>query len=129
MSKELPKRKGVIKNLQKFDATFFGIHQRQVLAMDPQGRIIIECAFEAVLDAGFNPQELRGTNTGCFSALCFSEAEKSFLFDMVTIDGFNLSGFAHLLCLLTEFRCYSFAFVATDAAERCLRTACPTAWG
>lgn len=93
MTKELPRRKGVIKELEKFDATFFGIHQRQVLAMDPQNRIVLECAFEAVLDAGLSLQELRGSRTGCFAALCFSEAEKSILYDRVESDGFNLAGF------------------------------------
>lgn len=93
MTKELPKRKGVIKELEKFDANFFGIHKRQVLAMDPQSRIALECSFEAVLDAGLSLLELRGTRTGCFAAICFSEAEKSMLFDRIETDGFNLAGF------------------------------------
>lgn len=31
VSQELPRRKGVINNLRKFDASFFGIHSKQVL--------------------------------------------------------------------------------------------------
>lgn len=92
LSKELPIRKGVIKHLRKFDATFFGIHHKQANAMDPQGRQLIECAYEAIIDAGFSPQELRTTKTGCFVAICFSETEKSLLYDSVHTEGFSLAG-------------------------------------
>lgn len=95
-NKSLPKRKGVLKNLDKFDANFFGILQRQVQSMDPQGRVMLECAYEAILDAGLNPQELRNTRTGCFVALCFSEAEKSVFSDVAT-DGYGLPGFVTIL--------------------------------
>lgn len=92
ISKELPKRKGVIKSLKKFDATFFGIHHKQANAMDPQGRQLIECAYEAILDAGLHPHSLRETKTGVFVAVCYSETEKSLLFDTINTDGFSLPG-------------------------------------
>lgn len=88
--KELPKRKGVIKNLSKFDATFFGVHHKQANYMDPQGRQLIECAYEAILDAGVHPHSLRDTKTGVFVAICFSETEKALCFD--NIDGLALPG-------------------------------------
>lgn len=92
LSQEIPKRKGVVSNLEKFDATFFGIHQRQVNTMDPQGRQLIECAYEAILDAGLHPQSLRDQKTGVYVAVCFSEAEKAILFDRPHSEGFSLSG-------------------------------------
>lgn len=92
-SQELPKRKGVIKNITKFDATFFGVHHKQVHAMDPQGRQLIECAYEAILDSGFHPMSLRGSRTGVYVAVCFSETEKSVLYDSLQTSGFNLAGF------------------------------------
>lgn len=33
---EIPKRMGKIHNLEKFDATFFGVHFKQAHTMDPQ---------------------------------------------------------------------------------------------
>lgn len=92
MSQELPKRKGIVNGVSKFDANFFGIHAKQANAMDPQGRQIVEAAYEAVLDAGIHPQELRDTKTGVFVAVCFSEAEKNLLFDNMHSSGFALSG-------------------------------------
>lgn len=88
---EIPKRKGVIKNLEKFDASFFGIHSKQVNAMDPQGRKIIECAYEAILDAGIHPHSLRDTKTGVYVAVSFSESEHN-LFQLDDISGFNMTG-------------------------------------
>ncbi|XP_031637736.1 fatty acid synthase-like, partial [Contarinia nasturtii] len=87
MSQELPKRKGVLNDISKFDAAFFGIHSKQANNMDPQGRALIETAYEAILDAGIHPQSLRETRTGVFVANCFSEAEKNMVIDTVGIDG------------------------------------------
>ncbi|XP_031629091.1 fatty acid synthase-like [Contarinia nasturtii] len=93
MSHELPKRKGVLKDISKFDAAFFGIHSKQANNMDPQGRTIIETAYESILDAGIHPKSLRGTKTGVFVAVCFSEAEKNMVFEQISVDsGFALSG-------------------------------------
>lgn len=91
VSQELPKRKGTIKALSKFDAAFFGIHAKQACNMDPQGRTIVEVAYEAILDAGIHPQSLRDTKTGVFVGVCFSEADKG-LFDNVNMSGFAMVG-------------------------------------
>jgi len=48
----LPKRSGKLKNLTKFDASFFGVHPKQANAMDPQLRILLEVTYEALLDSG-----------------------------------------------------------------------------
>ncbi|KXJ69783.1 hypothetical protein RP20_CCG025833 [Aedes albopictus] len=70
----IPKRFGKINNLQKFDRQFFGYNRRQRDTMDPQQWMALEHAFEAILDAGINPESLRGTNTGVFCGVCFSES-------------------------------------------------------
>lgn len=57
-----------------------------------QGRGLIEVAYEAILDAGVHPQSIRGTKTGVFVAVCFSEAEKTLNYDPTTSSGFALSG-------------------------------------
>jgi fatty acid synthase, animal type len=64
----LPKRTGKIKteDLQNLDAQFFKLHQKQAECMDPQLRMLLECTYEAIIDAGINPQEIRGTRTGVY---------------------------------------------------------------
>lgn len=78
--------------MQKFDALFFGIHSNQCNAMDPQGRHILECAYEAIMDAGIHPKSLRNTRTGVFVASCFSEAEKNLMFSTLSEDGLAMPG-------------------------------------
>lgn len=52
--------------------------------MDPQGRILLEMAYQAVLDAGINPKSLKGTKTGVFIGACFAEAERTWFYDKMT---------------------------------------------
>lgn len=49
---EIPQRTGKINHVNKFDASFFGVHYKQAHTMDPMCRIILEKAYEAVIDAG-----------------------------------------------------------------------------
>ena len=48
----LPKRFGFLQQLDRFDAGFFGIPPRQAHEIDPQTRLLLEVAFEAIIDAG-----------------------------------------------------------------------------
>ena len=42
--------------------------------MDPQLRVLFEVTYEAIIDAGYNPIELRGSQTGVFVSNMFMEA-------------------------------------------------------
>ncbi len=48
----LPKFAGFISGLENFDAEFFGFTDTYANSMDPQSRMILEHAYEAILDAG-----------------------------------------------------------------------------
>lgn len=47
--------RGIIKNPDKFDASFFGIYPKEAELMDPQHRVFLECSWEALEDAGYDP--------------------------------------------------------------------------
>ncbi|WP_409180804.1 type I polyketide synthase [Amycolatopsis sp. VS8301801F10] len=58
---------GFVYDAAGFDAEFFGISPREALMMDPQQRLFLEVAWEAVERAGIPADSLRGTTTGVFA--------------------------------------------------------------
>src|ERR1039458_4323916 len=46
---------GFLYDAGEFDASFFGISPREALAMDPQQRLLLEASWEALEDAGVDP--------------------------------------------------------------------------
>jgi acyl transferase domain-containing protein len=52
--------KGVLDGADTFDAAFFGLSPREAELMDPQHRVFLECAWEALESAGHDPQAFPG---------------------------------------------------------------------
>ena len=57
---------GYLEDISSFDPEFFGLSPLEATNMDPQQRIILELAWEALEDAGVPANELRGTATGVY---------------------------------------------------------------
>ena len=64
---------GFLDDLAGFDAEFFGVSPREVLAVDPQQRVLLEVAWEALEQAGIDPLSLRGSDTGVFAGIIHSD--------------------------------------------------------
>lgn len=52
--------RSVLENPDLFDASFFGIYPKEAELMDPQHRVFLECAWEALEDAGYDPHAYSG---------------------------------------------------------------------
>ncbi|RKN39509.1 type I polyketide synthase [Streptomyces hoynatensis] len=57
---------GFLDDVEGFDAEFFGISAREAARVDPQQRLALEVAWEAIEDAGLAAEHLAGTRTGVF---------------------------------------------------------------
>lgn len=63
--------RSIIEDVDKFDARFFGMLPREAALTDPQHRIFLECAWEAIEDAGYAPLKLEGP-VGVFAGCSMS---------------------------------------------------------
>jgi len=54
------KAKGVLDNVAEFDAEFFGFSPKEAEITDPQQRLFLECAWEALENAGYDPKTYAG---------------------------------------------------------------------
>jgi len=61
---------GFLQEVDQFDPAFFDLGQREASAMDPQHRLLLETAWEALEDAGIAADGTAGHSTGVFVGIC-----------------------------------------------------------
>ena len=54
------KARPILNNVDKFDAEFFGMYAREAELTDPQQRVFLECAWNALEDGGYDPARASG---------------------------------------------------------------------
>ena len=62
------RRAGIIEHAEDWDCEFFGLTPRQAALMDPQHRVWLECAWDAIEDAAFDPTQA-GAEVGVFMGI------------------------------------------------------------
>ncbi|MFV2127294.1 SDR family NAD(P)-dependent oxidoreductase [Micromonospora sp. LOL_013] len=64
---------GFLSDVDRFDAGFFGIPAREAQSLDPQHRLLLECAWHALEDADVDPTGLAGGRTGVYIGISNSD--------------------------------------------------------
>ncbi len=67
------RRGAFLDHIDLFDSRFFRISPIEARMMDPRQRMLLETSWEALEDAGIDPNSLRGSRTGIYSGIGGSE--------------------------------------------------------
>jgi myxalamid-type polyketide synthase MxaD len=88
---------GFIDPIDQFDAGFFGISPREAIQMDPQQRLTLEVAWEAIENAGLTKADLAGSGTGVYIGVHSHSADYALrqYADPQAIDIYTGTGTAH----------------------------------
>jgi amino acid adenylation domain-containing protein len=128
-------RGGFLDRVDGFDADFFGVSPREAVLTDPQHRMLLEVAWEALEDAGQAPGALAGKAVGVFVGVSTNDygrlvAARPDVQDVYTLTGNAASVAANRVSFAFDFRGPSLAvdtacsssLVAMELACRSLRS-------
>ncbi|OBF27071.1 polyketide synthase [Mycobacterium sp. ACS1612] len=90
---------GFISDVGGFDADFFGISPREAEAMDPQQRVMLEVAWEALEHAGIAPDQLAGTRAAVMMGVYYTEYQGISAANPDNIDAYSATGNAHAVAV------------------------------
>ncbi len=124
---------GLIEDIWGFDPGFFGLSPREAKQMDPQQRILLEVAWEALEHAGLRSSKLAKDRTGVYIGASASDYSTHFYGDPARVDAPFMLG--NTLSILSNRISYAFdlngpsytvdtacssSFYALDQARRAL---------
>jgi acyl transferase domain-containing protein/NAD(P)-dependent dehydrogenase (short-subunit alcohol dehydrogenase family)/SAM-dependent methyltransferase/acyl carrier protein len=129
------RRAGFLEQVDKFDAGFFAVQPREAITMDPQQRLMLEVAWEALEDAAQPPAAIAESASGVFLGMAGSDYFRLLLATAENIDMYTGSGGSpsiaagrlsyhlglHGPSLVVDTSCSS-SLVATHLACRSLRS-------
>jgi 6-methylsalicylic acid synthase len=87
--RDVTKRGAFLDNVKEFDADFFDVTPREAALMDPQQRITLELAWEALEHAGIPPRSLGGTDAGVFMGVGADDYGRRLLEDLPRIEAWT----------------------------------------
>ncbi|NMD58561.1 type I polyketide synthase, partial [Tsukamurella columbiensis] len=86
---------GFLDEIAGFDAAHFGIAPREAETMDPQQRVLLEVACEALEHAGIAPQSAEGIRAAVLMGVYYNEYQSASMADLDAIDAYAATGNAH----------------------------------
>jgi acyl transferase domain-containing protein len=88
---------GFLDGIDQFDAHYFGLSPREAARMDPQQRVVMEVAVEALERAGQPASRLAGSLTGVFVAATMADYSDRQLAALDEIDAYSVTGNVHCI--------------------------------
>lgn len=88
---------GFLKRADEFDADFFGISPREAVRVDPQHRLVLEVAWEALENAGLPAADIAQTKTGVYVGVIGSDYALLQSRDLNQLDVFSGTGSSHAI--------------------------------
>ncbi|MFC9006463.1 type I polyketide synthase [Streptomyces microflavus] len=83
---------GFVRDVEDFDAAFFGLSPREALSLDPQQRLVLEVVWEAIERAHLRTATLEGSNTGVYIGAMSSDYDVARRWDVGSSDGYKITG-------------------------------------
>ncbi|MDP9870274.1 MULTISPECIES: type I polyketide synthase [Streptosporangium] len=93
--RDVTRRGAFLNDVKGFDADFFDITPREAALMDPQQRIVLELAWEALEHAGIPPRDLGGSDAGVFMGVGADDYGRRLLEDLPRIEAWTGIGGAY----------------------------------
>ncbi|KAG5850429.1 hypothetical protein ANANG_G00082350 [Anguilla anguilla] len=104
----------LIDGLNEFDHKFFGITETEADLMDPQQKLLLECTYRALENAGIPMEKASGTRTGVFIGLMNRDYEAILNNSPTTITHYNGTGTA--MSIAANRISYTFNFTGPSLA-------------
>lgn len=87
---------GFIEGVELFDPLFFKISPKEAELMDPQHRLFLQCSWELLEGAGYNPDALSGRKIGVFLGINLNDYAELVTQALGEYDVLQISGLMHL---------------------------------
>jgi amino acid adenylation domain-containing protein len=91
---DTPRCGGFLEHVDEFDADFFGISPREAVFVDPQHRLVLELAWEALEDGGQVPGRWAGEPVGVFIGIATNDYAQLQAQGGGASDGYRITGCA-----------------------------------
>ncbi|MFF2809706.1 SDR family NAD(P)-dependent oxidoreductase [Streptomyces sp. NPDC058000] len=125
---------GFLSDVASFDAEYFGITPREAAQMDPQHRLLLELAAEALDDAAIAPRELAGSDTAVYVGICDASYGALQLMRPRSANAYTMAGSSSSLAANRLSHCFDLRGPSMAIDTACssslvaLDRACRTLW-
>ncbi|XP_063781227.1 mycolipanoate synthase-like [Pseudophryne corroboree] len=102
------RRAALVEGMNEFDNNLFRIHSSETETMDPQHKLLLECTYRALENAGYPTESISGSKTGVFIGLMNRDADSIYNNSPDNINHFNGTGTSSCIAANRISYCFNF---------------------